>query len=275
MRFVLAPLTAAAFASIACAQTGHIIAIGDEWLLSDQAFIDQPAQSLQLANNIANYFNGPTGNFLVLSNSPPVGSVAGQRGVLGDSLAFAMIGGGHSWIVNPEDFTLSLAALQSYDAVFLSGGVGSGAANAAILAQYVNGGGSVLVMAGTGDIGGPQDEANAWNPFLNQFGIGFGNEWFASGASLLNIPTLPSAHPVGSLISTASWGFGQTAMDLDPSDPLNEVALFGNFSAFGGPTGFDVGAVPIIATYNLVTPAPGAMTVLALGGVAMLRRRRA
>lgn len=275
MRYLFSTAAAAIVATTAFAQTGHIIAIGDEWLLSDQAFIDQPAQSLQLANNIANYFSGPTGNFLVLSSSPPVGSVAGQRGVLGDSLTFAMINAGHSWIVNPEDFTLTLAALQSYDAVFFSGGVGSGAANAAVLAQYVNGGGSILVMAGTGDFGSAQGEADAWNPFLNQFGLGFGNEWFASGASLLSIPTLPSAHPVGSLVTSASWGFGQTAMDLDPSDPLNEVAVFGDFTGFGGPTGFNIAAVPIIATYNLVTPTPAAATLLGLGGAAFFRRRRA
>jgi hypothetical protein len=275
MRFVLSAAAAAALATTALAQTGHIIAIGDEWLLSDQAFLDHPSQSLQLANNIAGYFNGTTGNFLVLSNSGPVGGVTGQRGVLGDSLAFAMLNTGHSWVVNPEGFAVTLASLQSYDAVFFSGGVGSGAANASVLAQYVNGGGSVLVMAGTGDLGGPQDEANAWNPFLNQFGLGFGNEWFASSASLLNVPTLPSSHPVGSLITSASWGFGQTAMDLNPADPLNEVALFGNFTGLGGPTGFDVGAVPIIATYNLVTPTPGVAALLSLGGALFSRRRRA
>ncbi|MFT3686067.1 MAG: hypothetical protein QM783_14300 [Phycisphaerales bacterium] len=274
MRCALVPFAAAAVVSVASAQTGHIIAIGDEWLLSDQAFIDQPSQSLQLANNIANYFSGSTGNFLVLSNSPPSGPFVGQRGVLGDSLSFAMINSGHSWIVNPEDFTLSLAALQSYDAVFFSGTTGSGAANAAILAQYVNGGGSVLVMAGTGDFGSAQGEADGWNPFLNQFGLGFGNTWFASGASLLNIPTLPSSHPVGSLITSAAWGFGQTAMDLDPSNPLNEVAVFGNFAGFDSPPGFDAGAVPIIATYNLVTPTPGASGLLALGALAFARRRR-
>ncbi|HYD00927.1 MAG TPA: hypothetical protein VEB22_06840 [Phycisphaerales bacterium] len=70
MHRALTTVAAAAFATAAFAQSGHIIAIGDEWLLSDQAFIDQPAQSLQLANNIGNYFNGATSNFLVLSNIP-------------------------------------------------------------------------------------------------------------------------------------------------------------------------------------------------------------
>ncbi|HYD00928.1 MAG TPA: hypothetical protein VEB22_06845 [Phycisphaerales bacterium] len=184
-----------------------------------------------------------------------------------------MTNAGYGWDVNPA-VPFTLATLQSYDAVFLCGATGSGAANAAILAQYVFGGGSVLVMAGTGDFGNAAGEAAGWNPFLNLFGLGFGTEWFAVGPSLLSVPTLPSAHPVGSLLTSASWGFGQTAMDLDPIDPLNEVAVFGDFTAFGGPTGGNDAAVPIIATYNLVTPAPGAGAVLALAALVVARCRR-
>jgi hypothetical protein len=273
MRWVITTVAAAVFVTTALAQTGHIIAIGDEWLLSDQAFLDQPAQSLQLASNIGNYFSGSTGNFLVLSNVPAQPPFVGQRGVLGTSFATSMTSAGHVWDVNPA-VTITLATLQNYDAVFFCGSVGSGAANAAILAQYVNGGGSVLVMAGSGDFGTAGGEAAGWNPFLNQFGIGFGSEWFAVGQSLLNVPTLPSSHPVGSLVTSASWGFGQTAMDLDPINPLNEVALFGDFTGFGGPAGFNVAAVPIIATYNLVTPAPGAGALLIFGSLTLGSRRR-
>lgn len=279
MRYPVIALVAAAAtvpAPLAFAQPGSIITIGDEWLLSDQAFAEQPAQSQQLAANIATYFSGPTGNFLVLSNSPAV-NFPGQRGVMGDSLAFSMINGGHSWIVNPEEFTISLAALQSYDAVFFSGTVGSGAANAAILAQYVQGGGNVLVMAGTGDHGGGSaGEAAAWNPFLNQFGLGFGDAWFGlrDGPNLLQIPTLPTAHPLGSFINGVRWDNGQTAMDLDPNDPLNAVALFGNFAGFSPLPGGDPSMTPIIATYNVPIPTPSAAALLGLGVCACLRRRR-
>jgi hypothetical protein len=267
-------LGAVAAVTPAFAQTGRIVAIGDEWLLSDPAFVQQPSQTLQLANNIAGYFSGATGNFLVLSNSGP--SSIGQRGVLGDSLATAMINGGHAWIVNPEDFVISLASLQSYDAVFFSGGVGSGAANASILAQYVNGGGSVLVMAGTGDFGSAPGEADAWNPFLNQFGLGFGNSWFGlpTDQNLINAPTLPSTHPLGSLLNGVLWGYGQTAMDLDPSDPLNEVALFGNFVGVNVPPTSSPEATPVIATYNVPVPTPGAGGLLALSALALTGRRR-
>lgn len=272
MRIATVAVTTVVFATTAFAQTGRIVAMGDEWLLSDQAFIDQPAQTQQLANNIAGYFAGATGNFLVLSTSPAVGSVTGQRGVLGTSLAANMAASGHGWVVNPPG-ALTLATLQNYDAVFFSGTLGSGAANASMLAQYVNGGGSVLVMAGTGDFGGAQAEADGWNPFLNQFGLGFGSNWFGLGASLLPVPTLPTAHPLGSLVSSAEWGYGQTALDLNPSDPLNEVALFGNFTGFGSPPDGDVAATPIVATYNVLIPGPGAGALLVLGTLCVGRRR--
>ena len=275
MRCALTALTAACVALPALAQPGRVIAIGDEWLLSDEAFVQQPGQSAQLATNIAGYFNGSTGNFLVLSNSSAI-TFPGQRGVLGDGLANVMINAGRSWIVNPEEFTLSLAALQSYDAVFFSGTAGSGTANASILAQYVNGGGNVLVMAGTGDFGSPEAEANAWNPFLNQFGLGFGGSWFGlrQGPNLLNVPTLPSTHPLGSFINGVQWDYGQTAFDLDSNDPLNEVALLGNFTGFASPPDTAGAVAPIIATYNVPLPAPGAATLLALGSLSLARRRR-
>lgn len=272
--FVHVAVSTVVFSTAAFAQTGRIIAIGDEWMLSDQAFIDQPTQTQQLANNIAGYFSGATGNFLVLSSSPAVGGVTGQRGVLGASLAANMAASGHGWVVNPPG-ALTLATLQNYDAVFFSGSLGSGAANAAVLAQYVNGGGSVLVMAGTGDLGSAQGEADGWNPFLNQFGLGFGNAWFGLGSSLLSVPTLPTAHALGSLVNSAEWGYGQTALDLNPSDPLNEVALFGNFTGFGSPPDGDVAATPIIATYNVLIPTPGAGTLVMLGTLCAARRRRA
>ncbi|MBY0307356.1 MAG: hypothetical protein K2Q09_01305 [Phycisphaerales bacterium] len=278
MPVALAAAAVAVLTSAALAQTGRIIAIGDEWLLSDEAFMQQPAQTQQLALNIAGYFSGATGNFLVLSNSGPAGGVSGQRGVLGSALGTLMTGSGHGWDVNPGA-PLTLATLQNYDAVFLSGNLGSGAANASVLAQYVLGGGSVLVMAGTGDMGSAQGEADAWNPFLNQFGLGFGAQWFTTTSDpavpLVSVPTLPSSHPLGALVNGVRWGFGQTALDLDASDPLNQVALLGNFTGLPGPApSGDISAVPIIATYNVLVPAPGAAALAMLTGAAALGRRR-
>lgn len=240
-----------AFAALAHAQ-GRIIAIGDEWLLSDIAFTNQPAQSTQLALNIANYFaNGQPGNFLVLSFITDY-APWGARGVQGQALASAMTAAGHTWTINASA-PITLANLSQYDGVFLAGPVGSGAANAPVLASYVNGGGSVLIMAGTG-YGGSSGEAASWDPFLNQFGLGFGGTYFIYGSTLYQIPVMPSGHALAQSLSTIGWGNGQIVYDLQPANPQNQIAVRGNFAGFGtGPQGT---VNDIIATFNLGTVAP-------------------
>lgn len=257
----------AAFAAItvggqgAFASDGRIIAIGDEWLLSDLAFSQLGAQTSQLATNIAGFFAaGPSASFGVFTNSPIA---------FGTSLDSHMTGLGHSWNTNPGAFTL--ATLMQHDGVFLAGIPGSGSADAAILAQYVQSGGNVLVMAGTGAFGDPTAEAVAWDPFLNQFGLGFGPSWFGPDVTI-QVPANPSSHALGSSISTVLWGYGQTALDLDPLDPRNEVAIFGDFTGVANPPIGNVASQSVIATYNV--PAPGAAALLGLGGLMATRRRR-
>ncbi len=240
---------------------GRIIAIGDEWLLSDTAFSQLSAQSGQLATNVAGFFSsGPGANFGVYTNSPIA---------FGSSLGSHMTGLGHTWNTSPGAFTL--ATLMQYNGVFLAGSPGSGAANAAVLAQYVHAGGNVFVMAGTGAFGDAASEAVAWDPFLNQFGLGFGSTWFGPG-SPIQVPANPTSHPLGSSISTLLWGYGQTAMDLDPLDPRNEVALFADFTGVLNPPNGNVASTPVIATYNV--PIPGTAALLGLGGLVAARRRR-
>ncbi len=257
----------AAFAAVtvggheAFASDGRIIAIGDEWLLSDLAFSQLGVQSGQLATNVAGFFAaGPGANFGVFTNSPIA---------YGSSLQSHMTGLGHSWITNPGSF--SLATLMQYDGVFLAGAPGSGVANAGILAQYVHSGGNVFVMAGTGAFGDAAAEAIEWDPFLNQFGLGFGSTWFGPNGTI-QVPANPSSHALGSSVSTLLWGLGQTAMDLDPQDLRNEVAIFGDFTGVVNPPSGNVASQPVIATYNV--PAPGSAALLGLGGLMAIRRRR-
>jgi len=183
---------------------------------------------------------------------------------------------GHSWTVESSP-TISLANLSQYDAVFFAGAVGSGSGNSSILSQYVQEGGSVLVMGGTGDLGLAAAEAAAWNPFLNQFGLGLsGDTWFAQAPAtdLLVVPVVGGSNPLNQSLATISWDFGQLTLDLDPSDPLNAVAVEGNFSAFGdGPQG---AINDIIAVYNVPVPEPSSLLLLLLGTVSsVLRLRRA
>jgi len=131
----------------------------------------------------------------------------------------------------------------------------------------------VLVMAGTGAFGSAAAEANAWSPFLNAFGLGFGPSWFGLPSnSLLEVPALPTTHPLGSSLNTVLWGYGQTAEDLDPNNPLNEVALYADFTGQPSPPSGDVTHVPVIATYNV--PAPGSLMLLTSAGLLASRRRR-
>ena len=249
--------TSIALAQFCDASNGRIIAMGDEWLLSDRAFAQQPAQSTQLADNISKFFadNEPS-RFLVLSNSGPI-NFPGQRGVLGTALKDRMLALGHTWEVNPS-VPFTLATLRQYRGVFFSGAVGSGSTNAQVLESYVREGGNVLVMAGTGDIGGPASEASAWNFFLNKFGLSFGDAWFAikSGGALLSVPALPSGNPLGRLISAVEWDNGQTVINLAPDNPLVEIAVYGNFTGFSPllPSG---AVQPIIGTVNILTKCLG------------------
>lgn len=252
-RTVTACLLPFLFAESAPAQ-GRIIAIGDEWLLSDLAFSTNNAQSTQLAVNIASYFaNNQPGNFLVLSNIPAITGY-GVRGVQGAALAAAMTAAGHTWTINAAA-PITLANLSQYDGVFLAGSIGSGASNAGVLASYVNAGGCVLVMAGVGTgFTGAASEASAWNPFLNQFGLGLGSTYFATiPTGLLTIPVAPSGHALGQSLATVSWGNGQLTLDLQPANPQNQVAVRGDFSGYPGPQGT---YNDIIATYNLGTVSP-------------------
>ena len=226
---------------------GRIIAIGDEWLLSDPAFEQQPEQTSVLIQNLTTFLaDGRTGNFLAASDTQPTS--LGVRGVTGDRLADAVEALGHSWTLdtNPE---LTQENLSQYDAVFLVGVVGSGESNADVWTQYVRNGGSVVVMAATGDFGSVDAEAAAWNPFLNEFGLAFGDTWFFNRDNLHPpVPIVAGAHPLTVELDEMLWSFGQLVVDTDPNDPLNEIAVVGDFSAEPGPFS---GNQNIIAVYNV------------------------
>lgn len=253
---ICACLVACAFLSGGVAiGDGRIIAIGDEWLLSDAAFANQPAQTTQLADNIANFFSqGVPARFLVYSTSPAIAGL-GKRGVLGDGFANRMAALGHTWEINSA-IPFTLANLKNYQGVFLSGIAGSGSVNAAVLQSYVNQGGNVLITAGTGDNGSAVAEASDWNFFLNHFGLSFGNEYFALGGSLLNVPTLPSTNPLGKLVTIVEWGYGQNVTNVQPDNPTVELAVYGDFTGMS-PLLASGPVQPIIGTVNITTKCLG------------------
>jgi len=170
----LTNILSAAFASAiwissASATTlGSVIAIGDEWTLSDVAFDggsfsgdffagDRP-NAEALSANLASQLGGA--NYTIATvNAFAYGS---------DFETYLTTSQGKS--VNRVNTSAALnAALATSDAVFLAGTIGTG--SLAALNSFVANGGSVVVSLGTGNQGTPGAEAAAWNPFLSGYGL--------------------------------------------------------------------------------------------------------
>ncbi|TWT33802.1 hypothetical protein KOR34_36360 [Posidoniimonas corsicana] len=208
--------------------------MGDDWALSDFAFDSESGAGYDLTESIATFFSPNVGGeFLAISDAPPV-IPFGRRGVSGIEVADAMRALGHSWTADPEvEFTL--ANLLHYDAVFLTGTLGTTPAASEVLTQYVMAGGGVLVMGGSGEFGAAMDEAQAWAPFLGQFGLYLGDAWFGgSQGSIDEIAIDTFEGGAAEAVEAISWSQGQLASVADEANPRTRVALRGDFSAVGG-----------------------------------------
>lgn len=136
----------------AAALAGKIVVANDEWTLSNDGFVS-PNDAGAFAVNVANWFNGGSGgNFHAYSNN---------FGLTESSLATAMSAAGHTWTTGTA-ITFDLPTLSAYDGIFLGGYD----ADNTVLINYVNAGGNVYVMGGTG-LGGDDN----WNTFLHTFGL--------------------------------------------------------------------------------------------------------
>lgn len=255
---VLAGALVAAMAKFALA-TGSVVAVGDEWIVSDSAYSFDPANTTAFALNAANFLTGGgPGNFLIYTNN---------FGLTGASFAGTLTGAGHTLTYN-AGLPLTLANLSPYDAVFLTGTNGSGGANAAVWAAYVNSGGSVFVQGGTGEFGpNPANEAAGWNPLLNQFGLALGSQWIGPNG-IYNVPLNGGTHPLHAGMNGVVWSVGQEVIDLD-GVPTNDhtVALYADFTALG-----DSSNLGIVGVYSV--PTPGAAAVIGIAGLVVARRRR-
>jgi hypothetical protein len=181
---------------------GRIVVAHDEFTLADSGFTNAPDTG-QFARNVASWFTGGApGHFLAYSSN---------FGLTGNSLAAAMTGAGHTWTV-ASGMPFTLANLQAYDAVFLGGN----GADAAILTQYVQGGGNVYLCAGTGSSG---FEASQWNPFLGAFGLQFETSYNNVGGTL----PITSGHPIFQGVSALYQNNGLSMSDTAPLDPSSVV----------------------------------------------------
>ena len=194
---------------------GKIVPSNDEWPLSDAGFQLAPDAG-RFALNLADFFTGGRpGNFLVYSSN---------WGLTGTRLAATMRAAGHTWTVK-SPVAVPNEDLTQYDAVF----VGQDSFLTDRLGDYVNAGGNVYVMSGTGygyaDI--------QWNNFLRAFGLSF-----ASRTNSLNgVTAIQSTHPLLAGVRSLLFIAGNS-VEVDPTYSGGAIVaaagsngLFGTFTA--------------------------------------------
>ncbi len=254
---------AGATAADASGAIGRVVALGDEWSMSNQAYTDVGADAGRLVLNTAGFLVGPgaggasgVGSVAVFSSHPRVGA---------SNFVSSLTGAGYSVSKNPSA-GYSLATMLNFDMVVV-GGLLAGSVHPATdaLVDYVNAGGNVLVIGGTGVYGNALNEAAQWNPFLAPFGMAFGDTYFPT-VNTIPRNVVPTTNPVGAGVGEMLWGFGQTVHRLPAGNPLVDLidADFHSFNGFGDEA--------VIGTFAV--PAPGAGLLAAGLGLAALRRRR-
>jgi hypothetical protein len=223
---------------------GKIVVNHDEWTMSSSAL-----NGGVLAVNIANWFSpGGPGSFLVYTNN---------FGLDNSTFLSALASGGHTVSVNPAA-PFTLPGLSAYNGVFLGGYIGS--YNAGVLTSYVNAGGNVYLMGGTGAVAA---EDSVWDGFLNNFGFDFGASYNGIGGTFL----VTSAHPIFSGISSLYYNNGNT-VNLYGSNPFAFIAESYNGQGLIGI--YDDTA----RTGTVPEPASAALTASALLALGWLVRRQ-
>ena len=176
LRHLLAAASALTLSALSFAQ-GRIVVAHDEWTLSNNGFQQGP-DAAQFARNVAGWFTGgQPGHFRVWSD---------DFGLIGSALSQTMTAVGHTWTVSTAG-TFQLSTLQQYDAVFI-GNYFTGI-DAAVLTQYVQAGGCVYVCAGNIS---DALAANAFNPFLANFGLAYGSVF----NNIAGLRPISSTHPI-------------------------------------------------------------------------------
>lgn len=213
---------------------GTVLVNGDEWALSNTGFSQAPDASVFVDNLVAEF-------------GPLIHAYSNNFGYTQSALAAAMNTAGATYTTG-LGISFDLPTLSGYDAIFLGGNYLS-ASQTSILTSYVAGGGNVFISAGTGS-GGSVNEANAWNPFLSQYGIELGLTYTGLG---------------GNVTTTGDSLFAGVSQ-LYVNNPNGIVS--GSFCCAEGP----VFAVSRMS--QVPVPAAGLLLGTALAGIGIRSRRR-
>jgi hypothetical protein len=187
---------------------GKIVAIGDEWALSDGGLVHDGLY----VTNVLTWFGlmpGGSGKLvLILDGQSWNGGFGGTYGAFGSQFRSLLTGLGVA--VTYVAYTGFPGQLDGYSAVFVDGFLANAPTLTNDLATFVRSGGDVYVAGGTGTIPGANASAEAayWQPFFNAAtgsdDFGFGTTgWFQIQSPL------QSAGPVGGGIAALDWNLGQ------------------------------------------------------------------
>jgi hypothetical protein len=207
-------LTAGVIAGVALLATGGaqaagLIVSGDEFTLSDGGY---GSGTKALVDDIAGHFGGT--NYLILTGDPFVGGdltdFVAELGTLGKTVTEASALPG---------------SLSGYDAVFHFGQFLTDGQRAEITA-FAAGGGASYISLGGAAYGDAQGEADAWNPYIEPFGLTAGSTWFPCAC---HTSILIDAAPNG--VTGLDWGNGQS---IDPTGAHGASYVTGHFSDESG-----------------------------------------
>ncbi len=189
-------------------QAGKLFLNHDEWTLSETGFSyasDPDTLFVEAARWLA---QSPNPNVLVYSDN---------FGWTGSSIAEVAMAAGIEFTVSTT-VPLTPSELAQYDIICLGGYP----ADNAVINTYLDSGGSVFLLAGTGTsghFGNSSAESAAWSDLLAHVGLGLADSSVSTEGSV----PIKSEHPVLSGVDRLYFRVGQPILDLDPSDNYGQI----------------------------------------------------